>query len=229
MREITRLTIADTDSTIEPKQLAEFLSLFEACVIAASELNLTPSIDDQSNEDVQARFHRITPLKWNEYFDRRSPDIISIQSISRNSPLEIALACSLVLLSLAVTLSGGKIKANTEGFEATLPPLGDGIKALKKALGLGGNVTSSYSIRTITIKLSRDEVEALHLQDPSQQNKGGFQNFLIGLQSRLNRTTRELTLSDVDLERVMRYKANPKKGGFQSRFKKIFGRHFPAE
>lgn len=41
--------------------------------------------------------------------------------------------------------------------------------------------------------------------------------------------TRKLHLSPSDLERIYRYKANPKKGGWQSRFKKIFGRHFPDE
>lgn len=153
---------------------------------------------------------------------RQEHSNLMIHSVTRNSPHVIVLACSMVLVSVAVAFSGGKIKASTKGFEATLPSLGEGIASLKKALGLGGKVTASYSIRTIPIKLNTEEVKALRLQDPSQRNKGGFQNFLIGLQSRLNRTTKELTLTDVDLERVMRYKADPKKGGFQSRFKKIF-------
>lgn len=228
MSDIAKLTIFDTTGDIEPKQFSEFLSLLEACVVAASDLNVGWDISQPFPSEIEEQFRRISPLKWNEYFDRRAPELISIHSLTRNSPLELALACSLILVSVAVVFSGGKIKASTKGFEATLPSLGDGIASLKKALGLGGKVTSSYSIRTITIKLDAEEVKALQLQDPSQRNKGGFQNFLIGLQSRLNRTTKELTLTDVDLERVMRYKADPKKGGFQNRFKKIFGRHFPS-
>jgi hypothetical protein len=62
-------------------------------------------------------------------------------------------------------------------------------------------------------------------QQPARSD-GGFQGFLVGLQNRTNRQTRELELSERDLERIYRYKANPRKGGWQSRFNKIFGRHF---
>ncbi len=229
MTKTAKLTINDTTETIEGKLLGEYLTLIEACVVAASELHVDWKQADLLPADLIPRFQKIHPLKWNDYFDRRAPELISILTIKRNSPLEIVLACSITFLTLAVIFSGGKIKANSKGFEAVLPSLGEGIKSLKSALGLGGNVTSSYSIRTIKIKLNSEEVKTLQLQHPSQKNKGGFQNFLIGLQSRLNRSTNELTLSDVDLERVMNYKADPKKGGFQSRFKKIFGRHFPSD
>ena len=228
MTTTAKLTIKDTTETIEGKLLGEYLTLIEACVVAASELQVDWTQANLLPPDLIPRFQQIHPLKWNEYFDRRAPELISILTIKRNSPLEIVLACSITFLTLAVIFSGGKIKASSKGFEAVLPSLGEGIKSLKTALGLGGKVTSSYSIRTIKIKLNQEEVDALQLQDPSQKNKGGFQNFLIGLQARLNRRTKELTLSDVDLERVMKYKAEPKKGGFQSRFKKIFGRHFPS-
>ena len=67
------------------------------------------------------------------------------------------------------------------------------------------------------------------MQDDASKNKGGFQHFQVGLKDRINKQTRELQLSPSDLERIYRYKANPNKGGWQSRFKKIFGRHFPDE
>lgn len=222
------LLVEETANKLEPRLLSDFLALTEACVVAAKNIDLSWDLNDQFPEGASASFHRINPLEWNAYFDRRAPELISIESISRNSPLQIALSCSVVLLSIAVVFSGGTIKATKDGFEATIPPLGDAIASLKKALGLAGHVTAGYSIRTITIKLNSTEVAALQLQDPSQQRKGGFQSFLIGLQSRLNKNTKELTLTDVDLERVVRYKSNPKKGGFQSRFEKIFGRHFPS-
>lgn len=229
MSNLATLIIADDAGDLEPKQLSEFLALLEACTIAASDLKVDWDVTQPFPTEIGERFRRISPLKWNEYFDRQHPELISIHSMTRNSPFELALAGSLILISIAVVFSGGSIKASAKGFEAKLPSLGDGIASLKKALGLGGKVTSSYSIRTITIKLNSEETKALLRQDASQRNKGGFQNFLIGLQSRLNRTTKELTLTDVDLERIMRYKSDPKKGGFQSRFKKIFGRHFPED
>jgi hypothetical protein len=77
------------------------------------------------------------------------------------------------------------------------------------------------------IKLNEKEYTALSVQGDASKNKGGFQHFLVGLKNRLNKQTRELHLSPSDLQRIYRYKANPKKGGWQSRFKKIFGRHFP--
>ncbi len=226
---LARLIIEEDKVNLDPKELAEFLSLMEGCVVASEDLGIEWTGVGEFPDEISSRLKHVSPLEWNEYFDRRATDIIAIQTISRQSPLEITLVCAISLITIAVVLSGGKIKLGKEGLEAELPPLGKGIKALKMALGLGGKVTSSYSIRTITIKLSDEELKLLMAQDPTQRNKGGFQNFLVGLQSRVNRNTRQLTLSDVDLERIERYKANPKKGGFQSRFKKIFGRHFPGD
>lgn len=222
-----RLVIDEDQENLDPKALAEFLSLLEGCIVASHDLGIEWSGDGDFPSHLTEKLKKVSPLEWNRYFDRRATDLVAIHTISRQSPLEITLVCAISLITVAVVLSGGKIKFLKGLVEAELPPLGKGIKSLKKALGLGGKVTSSYSIRTITIKLSTDELELLMVQDPTQRNKGGFQNFLIGLQSRVNRNSRELVLSDVDLERIDRYKANPKNGGFQSRFKKIFGRHFP--
>lgn len=226
---IARLTIEEDDAKLDPKVLAEFLSLLEGCVVASHDIGIKWNGDGRLPAEISSRLKAVSPVEWNGYFDQQSTDLIAINTISRQSPIEITLACSISLITIAVVLSGGRIKLSKEGLEAELPPLGTGINALKKALGLGGKVTSGYSIRTISIRLNEDELKFLLVQDPSQRNKGGFQNFLIGLQSRVNRNTRELVLTDVDLERIYRFKANPKGGGFQSRFEKIFGRHFPNE
>lgn len=222
------LILEDDGLKLEPKVLSEYLSLFEACVVAASDLEIRLAPEDDV-ETVRERFHEVTPLGWNSYFDRESSQLISIETISRQSPLSITIACAVGLVTVAVVLSGGKIKIGKEGVEAELPPLGTGIKCLKEALGLGGKIRAGFSIRTITVKLNKVEIDLLMQQDPTQKGKGGFQNFLIGLQSRTNKTTKELTLGDTDLERIMLYKSSPQTGGFQSRFKKIFGRHFPAD
>jgi len=124
-----------------------------------------------------------------------------------------------------VIFSGGKISL-LGAIRAELPAFGKGLKALREALALDKTVQAGFGIREATIKLTKDEFEELMKQDPSTRRDGGFQGFLVALQDRTNRQTRELDLSERDLERILRYKAKPKKGGWQSRFNKIFGRHF---
>jgi hypothetical protein len=101
-----------------------------------------------------------------------------------------------------------------------------GLRALKEALALDKTVQAGFGIRGATIKLTKEQFDELMRQDPQTKNNGGFQGFLVGLQNRTNRRTRELELSERDLERILRYKANPNRGGWQSRFAKIFGPHF---
>jgi len=133
-------------------------------------------------------------------------------------------------LVAAVIFSGGKISVAGFGvtIRAKLPPLGKGIKNLQEALGLDKTIRVGFGIKESTIKLNRQEFDALMQQDPNTKNRGGFQGFLVGLQSQINKRTKMLSLSEHDLERIYRYKENPRKGGWQSRFKKIFGRHFPT-
>ena len=56
-----------------------------------------------------------------------------ITSINRNSPVELVIYGIPVALTAAVILSGGKVKISGAKFE--LPPIGKGLKSLKKALG----------------------------------------------------------------------------------------------
>jgi len=126
-----------------------------------------------------------------------------------------------------VIFSGGKISISREGLKAELPPFGKGLKALRMALGLNNRIKAGFGIRATLIKLDKKEYAALCLQDHESKGKGGFQHFLVGLKERINKQTRLLELGPSDLERIYRYKSNPKKGGWQSRFNKIFGRHFP--
>jgi hypothetical protein len=133
---------------------------------------------------------------------------------------------SFIALTLAVILSGGKIKAAGPlgvSFEAELPPLGHGIKRLRKALGLDRKDRRvGFGIQSVTVVLNEEEYKLLMLR---QIGSGGFQHFMKKLQSKVNRTTRTITLSVEDLDRIQSYKANPSAGGFQGRYKRIFGRH----
>jgi hypothetical protein len=59
---------------------------------------------------------------------------------------------------------------------------------------------------------------------PNTAQNRGFQSLLVRLQSSLNRTTGELTLSDEDLDRIPRYAFKYQNGGWQNRLTSIFGR-----
>ena len=60
----------------------------------------------------------------------------------------------------------------------------------------------------------------------ASEKKGGFQRVLIGMQYRINRTTRDntLELSPRDVDVILKHGRQPKKGGWQASIKKIFGR-----
>lgn len=165
------------------------------------------------------------PLEWNHHFSAPTDDLIEIKSISRTSPLVVVVGGMIVLIGLAVILSGGKIKVGLAGVEAELAPLGEGLKKLREGLGFAGRVQVGFSVRTITVQLSREELGLLMKQDPSTSGRGGFQKHLISLQYRVNRHTGKLDLSDTDLDRILDRMAKPERGGFQSRYRKIFGRH----
>ncbi len=135
----------------------------------------------------------------------------------------ILLGC-IPLLVVAVVLSGGEVSFTPLSVKAKLRPLGDGIKKFKEALGLTKKLDVGYGVRETTIKLTREQFNAL--MQPIT-GEGGFQSFLRGLQNRVNKQTRELTLSQEDLERIYRAKAVPQRGGFQGRFDKIFSSQFP--
>lgn len=218
----------ESEGNLEPKALSEYLSLLEGLVIASHDLGIQSEPGKELPAESAVRIRSIRPLQWNRYFDSSGEGLIQIQRIKKESPLEIVLIVSVTLITLGVIFSGGEIEVGTDGrIKAKIPPLGEGLRSLREALGLSGKVSAGFGIRTTKIKLNKQEYDLLMQIDPRERGKGGFQNFLIGLQGRVNRGTRVLHLSDTDLEKIMRHKANANRGGFQSRFKKIFGRHFP--
>ena len=115
---------------------------------------------------------------------------------------------------------GMAIQLREGSFAKNLLHLGKGIKKLKEALNIGSSVETGYSIKEKRVKLNKTEYDELMKQDESTRNKGGFQNFLVGLKCRTNKLTRELVLTSSDLDRIKRYGSNPRRGGWQSRKKK---------
>lgn len=231
-----RLNFEDHPEPLDPRELASYLYLVSGCIAAIEELDVTTKLGAFESEvelsEAAAReiFESISPLKWREFFSADSPIPLNLKQITSNSPLEIiayTFSGCLLAVTLAVILSGGKIKASPNaGFEAELPPLGHGIKKLRKALGLDRKDRQiGFGVQSITIKLNSQEFSTLMVE---QKGEGGFQHFMRKLQSKTNKTTRMITLSVEDLDRIQSYKANPRAGGFQNRYNKIFSRHLEA-
>jgi hypothetical protein len=237
MQTIT-LIIEDESKALNPSELADFLYLFRAANLALKRIvpeDLHRSLAKPTQRQValfRTQLERLSPRQLNAFFAPRThPDVLGIQRMIRQSPLEIVVGGCAFLIAVGVFVSGGKIAISwsgvTGGLKAELPPLGEGIKRLREALGLDKTIQASFGIHPTVIRFSEEEYKALCLQDDSSKGRGGFQRFLVELKSRTNKRTKSLELSERDLERIHRYKANPSKGGWQSRFKKIFGRHFP--
>ncbi|MGE0393903.1 MAG: aspartyl-tRNA synthetase [Vicinamibacterales bacterium] len=75
------------------------------------------------------------------------------------------------------------------------------------------------------VKLNEKEVAELDRQNPSTKSNGGFQGLLVGLQSRVDRLTGILDLTGRDIERIQRYAFDYRRGGWQGRLLRIFGRN----
>src|SRR6266511_633082 len=227
------LTIKDEAEVLNPTELAEFLYLFQGANVALGQV--VPSGQHHKREEPTAvqikeaklRIARFSPKQLDSVFDsKKAKDLLHIGRISRESPLEIVVIGCFSLLTLAVIFSGGKIEISLKGIKAQLPSLGHGVKSLREALGLNKPLSVGFGIREVKVKLNKAEYKELTVQTTGT---GGFQSFFRGLQNRVNKSTKELTLSPEDLERIYRHKVHPEKGGWQSRLKKLFGRHFPDD
>ncbi len=76
----------------------------------------------------------------------------------------------------------------------------------------------------MNIMLNSAEVDVLFRQDPAAAGKGGFQDFLIRLQRKCDRTTGEILLSEDDVKLIAKYAFDYKGGGWQGRLLSIFER-----
>ena len=74
------------------------------------------------------------------------------------------------------------------------------------------------------VVLNDAEIALLDEQDSSSRGDGGFQRLMVDLKAGLRRPTKELKLSDDDLERIPKYAFDYKQGGWEDRLKGIFSR-----
>ena len=74
----------------------------------------------------------------------------------------------------------------------------------------------------ITVNLSPKEVDVLDRQPASSKENGGWQNLLVTLQEKVDRTNGSIALGESDLERIQRYAFSYGKGGWENRLRSIF-------
>ena len=232
-RKELKLVFGNLDGNMDPALLGDYLMLFRAVYVAALSALKDWDIDDimdsqdQVGKVVRAYIQKLSIPQINSLFKKNMGDRNLLTSnISKQSPLEIVLLGVLVPLAVAVIISGGKFKG-PGGFEVEISrPLGDGIRRLRDALKPSKRTHVGYGIKTTKVKLSKDEYSELMKYDPASKNQGGFQRFLIGLQFRIKKQTKEIELSDSDVDMIIKHGSEPKKGGWQKSIYRIFGKHF---
>jgi hypothetical protein len=118
-------------------ELGYFLYFFRSAYVACVELTKDEEVDlatigNVRRSDLISVINKKVSYLWMEELD---PDIdLEFIEISKNSPLKFVAKTAggcLVALTLAVILSGGKANVYTGEFE--LPPMAEGIRALKEA------------------------------------------------------------------------------------------------
>lgn len=75
-----------------------------------------------------------------------------------------------------------------------------------------------------TVTLTAVEIAKLMKQDPAKKKDGGWQSLLVRLQTRVDKATGEITLTERDLERIPRYAFDYGNGGWETRLTGAFGR-----
>jgi hypothetical protein len=216
---------------LAPQELAAFLSFFCAVYLGLRDIlphalhDIATLPDDAMLDRAKASLAGLAPKHLGRIFGE-SVSEPRIARIQQNSPIEIVFIGSAFLMIAAAVLSGGKVQITLTGIKATLPPLGEGIKALREALSLSSNLSVGFGLREVTIKLNTFEFN--ELMKPVR-GVGGFESFLRSLQTKVNKQTRQIVLSPGDIDKIYRHKADPKKGGWQARIKRIFERHLPGD
>ena len=216
-----------TNENTSPLQLSQFLQLFVTTYRALEKTSGDKPVEPHEYKvPAGGLFGRLDFKDIKYCLESTSFDSDpQITSINQQSPIEIAIAGTIGLLAIAAVLSGGKqkITLGPVKIEFDLISLGESIQKLKLGLTHNPSLRTGFEFTGARIKLSKEEF--LYLNKKANMN-GGFQRFINELQIRINKGNREIELSNRDIERILKYKSNPNKGGFQSRFKKIFGRHF---
>ncbi len=224
-----QLEIHTTNQNFDPIELAHFLFLFRATYSAS--VGFIESKDFNADNMYEYKDDFLDQLKKMRFTERNSlfsVDLkemnLAIEEILKSSPIRIKISGLLRAIIIAVIISGGEV--DFKFFRAKINPIGNGIRNLRKAFTVQEGFESGYVIKNKIVTLSEKEYDLLMKEPKETKGKGGFQSFLVGLQYRINHDTRELELTDNDVDKIIKYGTRPKEGGWQQRLRTIFNSHF---
>ncbi len=211
---------ADPDA----KDIAEFIMLFRGAYVAAKKLRSRPR--HPSPDKLRSVIENLSAEEIEALFDEGPrPGALRIRRVSHESPIEIELIGLLTQLVWAVILLGGTVTVGVAKVELPRGIL-ETIATLTRLFAQRAKTQVAYGPRDRTVKLTKEQLAELMKHDPSKRTRGGFQRFLISLQFRVDRRTRELTLSPADIDIILQYGSQPSSGGWQRSIRRIFDTHF---
>lgn len=233
--ETTSVTLLFKDAgAVDAAQLGELLFLLRGAYAAGLQAFTAPTgrsgsqTRDQVTAPLRAYIRQLDVDGINALFSRDlGADALITTSVSYHSPLQVNLSGTSEGLIAAIVLAGGDPgQLPAQASSINLPSVSEASEAFREALVPTVKAPLGYGIRSRRLKLSKEELNELLRHDPATKNRGGFQRFLIGLQSRVNRVSGEIDLSESDMNRILRHGRNPSRGGWQASIRKIFARHF---
>lgn len=216
------LRIGDGAGDVDAFDLSEFMMLLRGAYVAAQGLGASPS-----PEALRTRLADLSAEQTTSLFSKgTSGTPLLTRRITHQSPVEIILIGMVFPLTAVAVLLGGKV--SILGVVRIELPYGliDAATRLRELFSRSSHTTIAFGARERRIKLTPTEFAELMAHDSTTADRGGFQRFLAQLQFRVNQQTRELTLYPREIDRIFRHGSQPKKGGFQSRIRKMFGSHF---
>lgn len=140
--EALELVIADEDGPLRANDLAEFLESLNRLYIRCGALGLDGDSEVQrmfSAENLSELRSYVDDVYGSSFAHQPDPTFYSlnpltISRIRKESPLEIVFAGSILLLAIAVVLTGGTIEGSFMGakIKAKVGPIGEGLAALRE-------------------------------------------------------------------------------------------------
>lgn len=221
----------DDGGPIDAAQLADLLFLFRgayAAGIKSSRTRRAPVPASQFGQSVREYIRRLNVGDLDLLFTcDLGADSLVTTSISHQSPMRMHVSGSLDGLLAAVTLAGASsADVRSKPMEVKLASIANVAELLRTVLVRGVGAPIGFGVRARRLKLSKDELRELLRHDPATEKRGGFQRFLIGLQTRVNRVSGELDLSEAEMGTILKHGRDPSRGGWQTSIRKIFANHF---
>jgi hypothetical protein len=142
--------VIEAEEPVLAGDFGEFLQLFERVFFAIrhdavalspileveQQQYADPSLLERLDNEFERLWDKLPELEMRHSPLRSLGDGLQLLQFSKNSPIEIITQGLPIVFAIAAIFSGGRVKL--PGIEVQLPPLGTGIDALRRALGLGG-------------------------------------------------------------------------------------------